>query len=91
MNNKSNKKRNWDKMIRKAKKEMNQSRIYYKDKPVNGDPTPKQIRYLEVLCKNKGLNLSIIGLTKKKANDLITYLKNGTSEVPKCYNDHISI
>lgn len=64
--------------------------LHYKDKPVNGEPTNKQIDYLKVLCKRKGLKVNIIGLNRKEAHLLISYLVGEEEKKPSCYKKYIS-
>lgn len=80
---------NWAKAVEQAEKELKNNRLHYKDKPVNGSPTNKQIDFLKSLCKRKNLEISIIGITKKEASELIDYLCGKSEKKPACYKKYI--
>lgn len=80
---------NWAKAAEQAEKELKSNHLHYKDKPVNGSPTDKQIDFLKSLCRRKKLEISIIGITKKEASELIDYLNGKSEKKPACYKKYI--
>ena len=72
------------KQIEDAKRALQMQHFHYKDKPVNGEPTDKQINYLKALCKMNNLSISVIGLNRKEASQLIDFFK-GNGKKPSCY------
>ena len=78
----------WKKEIAEAREQLANQKMSYKDKPVNGEPTNKQINYLKSLCRKEKLKVSIIGLNRREARELISYLL-GEEKKPTCYKQYI--
>lgn len=79
-------------MIKQAKKELSEQRFYYKDKPVHGEPTDRQINAIRRFCNERNLNVSIIGLDRAEASEILSYFfnKTGIEVKPKCFSKYIS-
>lgn len=80
---------NLKQLEKEAENDLKNNQMHYKDKPVNGSPTDKQIDFLKSLCKRKKLEISIIGITKKEASELIDYLNGKSKKKPACYKKYI--
>lgn len=78
--------------IEKAKKELKEQRIFYKDKPVNGEITDKQYNAIKGFCRSRGLKSTLIGINRREASEILTYFfnKSGEEKKPKCWDKYIS-
>ena len=85
-------KRNWSKEIAAAKKELKNQKFHYKDKPVHGEPTDRQINAIRSFSKQRNLSVSIIGMDRSEATSILKYFfnKSGHEEKPKCFNKYIT-
>lgn len=90
--NPKRKNKQWSEEIKEAKKQLKQQKFYYKDKPVHGEPTERQINVIKSLCNERHLTVSIIGMDKAEASKIIAYFlnKTGKEEKPKCFSKYIS-
>ena len=86
------KQKKWSKLIKQAKKELAEQKFYYKDKPVNGEPTERQINAIKRFCSERNLNVSIIGINRAEASAILKYFfnKTGIEEKPKYFSKYIS-
>ena len=89
---KKKKNSNWIAQINEAKKQLSTQKFHYKDKPVHGEPTDKQIETIRSFCRQRNLHLSIIGLDKAEASKILTYFfdKTGNEIKPNCFDKYIS-
>lgn len=86
-------KKRWASRIKEAEKQLTQQKLHYKDKPVHGDPTDKQVECIRRFCNKRNLQLSIIAMDKSDAIKILTYFfnKSGHELKPKCFDKYISI
>lgn len=82
----------WSKEIKKAKKQLEKQKFHYKDKPVNGEPTERQINAIKGFCHERHLTVSIIGMNRAEASKILAYFfdKTGKEEKPKCFSKYIN-
>jgi hypothetical protein len=91
-NTKKNKNIGWSTLIKEAKKQLSEQKFDYKDKPVHGEPTDRQINAIRRFCYERSLQSSIIGMDRAEATKILTYFfnKTGNETKPKCFDKYIT-
>ena len=81
----------WSNKIKEAKKQLSEQKFHYKDKPVHGEPTDKQIDAIKRFCNQRSLESSIIGMDRAEAIKILAYFfnKTGNEAKPKCFDKYI--
>ncbi len=89
---KTKKNTGWSKLIKEAKKQLSEQKFHYKDKPVHGEPTDRQINAIRRFCYEKNLESSVIGMDRSEATKILTYFfnKTGNETKPKCFDKYIT-
>lgn len=90
--NKRDKNTGWSKLIKEAKKQLSEQKFHYKDKPVHGEPTDRQINAIKRFCHERNLNSSIIGMDRAEASKILAYFfnKTGNEIKPNCFDKYIT-
>lgn len=89
---KNTKKSRWSSLIKEAEKQLSEQKFHYKDKPVHGEPTDKQIEAIRRFCNQRNFQASIIGMDRSEATKILAYFfnKSGNEVKPKCFDFYIS-
>lgn len=90
--NAKSKNKKWSKKIKEAEKQLKEQKFHYKDKPVHGEPTDRQINAIKRFCHERHLTVSIIGMDRAEASKILAYFfnKTGKEEKPKCFSKYIN-